>query len=244
MRITLVDLHGSLVDAARAHGWDVELLGYTNVRDVAIEAQTTGYVSPANSLGFMDGGIDYVLSRIMFPGVERRVKAAFAEEGLTNLLGRRYMPIGRAVVVSAIGQPFEEHPPRLVLVAAPTMWLPQDVHKTHNAYSAFYAALTAAAAAGVDRLIVPGLCTGCGMMSASDAIGQMKLAHEDHVGGLPPRFDDAAIVAEQPNYYQNSEFKPIDACKVTRCDSVSPLDTYLSSCQVDDVLARDPCPGR
>ena len=42
MRITLVDLHGSLVDAARAHGWDVELLGYTNVRDVAIEAQTTG----------------------------------------------------------------------------------------------------------------------------------------------------------------------------------------------------------
>lgn len=30
----------------------------------------TYYVSPANSLCFMDGSIDYALSRIIFPNIE------------------------------------------------------------------------------------------------------------------------------------------------------------------------------
>jgi O-acetyl-ADP-ribose deacetylase (regulator of RNase III) len=216
MKVTLVDLHGSLVDAACAQGWaEVELLGYIDVREVGVDSATrvTGYVSPANSLGFMDGGIDYTLSRVMFPGVERRVKAAIAALGCLTLLGRPHLPIGRAVVVPAI-DPVLEDPPRLVVVAAPTMWLPQDVRGTHNAYSAMHAALTAAAAAGVDRLVVPGLCTGCGMMSASEAILQMRAAHGDFCAGRPARFDAERIVAEQPPWYENTEFKPIDPSQV------------------------------
>jgi O-acetyl-ADP-ribose deacetylase (regulator of RNase III) len=34
----------------------------------------TYYVSPANSLCFMDGGIDYALSRIIFQNIEVGVK--------------------------------------------------------------------------------------------------------------------------------------------------------------------------
>jgi O-acetyl-ADP-ribose deacetylase (regulator of RNase III) len=199
MRVTLVDLHGSLVDAARAQGWhgdDVELLAYTDVRDVTLarNAKRTGYVSPANSRGDMDGGIDYTLSRIIFPGVEARVKAAIAAQSSGS---PPRLAIGKAVVVPALDLVFED-PPRLVLIAAPTMSVPQDVHKTHNAYSAMYAALVAAEAAGVDRLIVPGLCTGCGMMGAPEAIKQMRRAHDDFRAGRPARYDAAAIAAEQP----------------------------------------------
>ena len=217
MQVTLVDLHGSLVDEAARQCWDVQLLGYTDVREVALDDEklkrVTGYVSPANSLGFMDGGIDYTLSRIMFPGVEGRVKAAIEAHGIPTMLGRPHLPIGRAVVVPALDLRMED-PPRLVLVAAPTMWLPQDVRGTHNAYSAMHAALTAAKSAGVDRLIVPGLCTGCGMMTAAEAISQMKLAHRDFLDQVPARYDAAEIVEEQPPFYQNTEFKRIDPGRV------------------------------
>jgi O-acetyl-ADP-ribose deacetylase (regulator of RNase III) len=37
----------------------------------------TYYISPANSLCFMDGGIDYALSRIIFPGIEKQLKNVF-----------------------------------------------------------------------------------------------------------------------------------------------------------------------
>jgi hypothetical protein len=39
-----------------------------------IPKRKTYYVSPANSLCFMDGGIDLALSRIIMPGIERKVK--------------------------------------------------------------------------------------------------------------------------------------------------------------------------
>ncbi len=35
----------------------------------------------------------------MFPGVEAAVKAAYAQQKHETLLGRPYLPIGRAVVV-------------------------------------------------------------------------------------------------------------------------------------------------
>jgi O-acetyl-ADP-ribose deacetylase (regulator of RNase III) len=39
-----------------------------------IPTKKTYYVSPANSLCFMDGGFDYALSRIIFPNIEAEVK--------------------------------------------------------------------------------------------------------------------------------------------------------------------------
>lgn len=46
----------------------------------------TYYVSPANSLYFMDGGFDYALSRIIFPNIEIEVKNIVKQIGFTILL--------------------------------------------------------------------------------------------------------------------------------------------------------------
>jgi O-acetyl-ADP-ribose deacetylase (regulator of RNase III) len=205
--VTLIDLHGSLADAARSLGWasagtgTIEALEYKDVREVP-RSPGTAFVSPANSLGFMDGGIDFALSRIMFPGVETAVKAAIAAGGRSTLLGRPFLPIGRAVVV-----PTQVDGVRLV--AAPTMWLPQDVRGTHNAYHATYAALAAATDAGVERLVIPGMGTGCGMLAAEEAVRQMMRAHLDFAAGLPPAYDAAEIEREQPCWYENTEFKVV-----------------------------------
>jgi O-acetyl-ADP-ribose deacetylase (regulator of RNase III) len=215
MRLVLVDLHGSVADAAHKLGWAVdEVLPYTSVADVP-RTPGTAFVSPANALGFMDGGIDYVLSRVMFPGVEQRVKAAFASSGGTTLLGRPYMPIGRAAVVSADADAGGESS-GVRLVAAPTMWMPQDVRGTHNAYHAMYAALSAAAAAAdpIHTLVTSGLCTGCGMMPAEQAVAQMRDAHVDFLAGRAPRYTAEQVAAEQPLLYENTEFKVIDPAAV------------------------------
>jgi O-acetyl-ADP-ribose deacetylase (regulator of RNase III) len=39
-----------------------------------IPTKKTFYVSPANSLCYMDGGIDYPLSRIIMPNIEIKLK--------------------------------------------------------------------------------------------------------------------------------------------------------------------------
>jgi hypothetical protein len=50
----------------------------------------TYYVSPANSLGFMDEGIDISLSRIVFPGIEPKLKKRIDKYCEFNLLGTKF----------------------------------------------------------------------------------------------------------------------------------------------------------
>lgn len=209
-RVTLVDICGSLATAAQAVGWGVNVRAWTDIRDIDI-APGTAFVSPANSLGFMDGGIDYTLSRLMFPGVEARVKRAIADEGVRTLLGRPFLPIGRTVIVPT------QHR-GVSLISAPTMWLPQVVQKTHNPYHAMYAIMRdATSRPEITNVVVPGLCTGCGEMPAEDAVKLMTMAHDDFLAGRPPRWTLQQIVDEQPNYYQNTEFKPVSPADVQHC---------------------------
>lgn len=208
MKITLVDLHGTLVTVAQRIGWsNIELRGWTDIREIKPEPGMA-FVSPANSLGFMDGGIDYVLSRIMFPSIEDKVKAAFKKEGHTSLLGRAYLPIGKAVSVKT--QYSDTY-----LIAAPTMWLPQDVRGTNNAYHAMYAILKEASCnKSIQHIILCGLCTGCGMVIPEEAVRQMYLAFQDFTSGYQPRYSQEQIVQEQPCVYMNTEFKDIQASHV------------------------------
>ena len=52
------------------------------------------YVSPANSFGFMDGGVDKIYSRRMFRDVEDKVKNVITKLGKKSKLGRDYLPVG------------------------------------------------------------------------------------------------------------------------------------------------------
>jgi O-acetyl-ADP-ribose deacetylase (regulator of RNase III) len=208
--VILVDLKADLAQAAAAAGWsNISVMARTDVRDVPL-TPGTAFLSPANSLGFMDGGVDMVYSRAMFPGVEARVKAAIKALGQENFLGRFYLNIGDAVTVPT------QHE-GVSLIAAPTMWLPQYVLGTKNAYHAMRAALSEARRQGVRRLVTPGLCTGVGGMPAEEAVAQMMAAHRDALDGLPSRYDAASIAEEQPHVYGNTEFRRSQGAGPPRC---------------------------
>jgi len=131
-------------------------------------------VSPANSFGRMDGGIDLAYRNHFGLHIERTVRTV-----IENDFGGE-LPVGRAVIVPTGNRRI----PRLVV--APTMRRPGDISETENAYLAMRAALEAVrehnekrAEAPDDRirtLLVPGMGTGVGGMGPSDAADQMKRA--------------------------------------------------------------------
>jgi O-acetyl-ADP-ribose deacetylase (regulator of RNase III) len=133
--------------------------------------------SPANSFGYMDGGIDLVYS--MYFGFE-------LEANLKNLLSERHygeLPVGQAVILST----GHAHIP--FLVSAPTMRVPTSIGGTPNVYLAFRAALIAAlshnanADAPIRSLLVPGFGTGVGKVAPEQAARQMRLAYDAIIRG-------------------------------------------------------------
>jgi O-acetyl-ADP-ribose deacetylase (regulator of RNase III) len=154
--------------------------------DIAADA----VVSPANSFGFMDGGIDAVYTHQFGFALESRLQALLAAEHGGEL------PVGCAVVVET-GSP--EIP---WCVSAPTMRVPEAVSNTANAYLAFRAALRAVLAhnaAGrppIRRVLCPGLATTTGRMPVGRCAAQMRAAWDSVLGEGPPQQGSWHAVAD------------------------------------------------
>lgn len=186
MKLTLVSLDRVfLQEANKLFGPAVT---YTCGDIASVPRNGAVFVSPANSLGIMDGGIDMVLSREMFVGCEKRLKDAIAALGHKTKLGRPYLRVGSATWFM-VG-------PASGFIAAPTMFVPHDVSDTQNAYWAFLATLVAmdriekASDGAVNRLVCTSLCCGVGRMNPKEAAHQMFRAWNDFYAGRIPAETD------------------------------------------------------
>ena len=124
-------------------------------------------VSPANSFGFMDGGVDYAISmrlgwELQFE-LQRQIKALPEGELL----------VGRAMILET-GDELIPH-----LISAPTMRVPMNfnIATSINAYLAMKATLIAAKNhEDINDIAIPGFCTGVGKMHPQIAARQMYQA--------------------------------------------------------------------
>ena len=218
MTIKFISLNQKFVEIAKMYGLDASCM---DIRDYKVERKTY-FVSPANSLGFMDGGYDLALSRDVMPGIERNVKKKIAEVGRTNLLGRKYLPIGSYIIL-------DSDDPLKKLVVSPTMLLPQDVSNTNNAYYSALFALEGITTYDKDDskydIILTSLCCGYGKMDEEKSVLQIFRAIQHYK--LPSKFQfarhwggkwDYSIcepnLSEQPKIYQNTEWFNIDSSEV------------------------------
>lgn len=175
-KIYLIDLDVSLVDA-----WRTQFRQYKDT----VEALSCDYfdipadcmVSPANSFGYMDGGLDRIISYELGDEIEGIVQSAIVKEFYGEI------PVGSALLVDTGSEKWP------YLAVAPTMRVPEDVSTTCNAYSAFRAILLAISKFNatnpkkrVDTLVCSGLGTGIGGMSPETCALQMKLAYESFLG--------------------------------------------------------------
>ena len=154
---------------------------FAGVADVEVRAENIcrvpcdAVVSPANSFGFMDGGLDHLLSERFGWGLEQRVRAAIQARPLGELL------VGEAIVVAT------EDALTPWLICAPTMRVPMRVRTSINAYLAMKALLLAArshlAEIPIETVAVPGLGTGIGQLAPELAAAQMCQAYKEVVLG-------------------------------------------------------------
>lgn len=144
------------------------------------DEKLVGYVSPANSYGYMDGGIDKIYMQ-MFSNIEKNVRSAIQNLPIANYDGNtqnKILPVGHAVKVKANDSS--------VLIAAPTMLYPMDVSDTQNAYEATKAVMECIHDENLEIsvLFLPGMATGVGNMDLGEAMKQMLNAIKDFEGIL------------------------------------------------------------
>jgi len=139
-----------------------------------LKQKADAIVSPANSFGFMDGGLDYYLSKYFGSGLQERLQKTIRKEYDGELL------VGQAVVLETGNKSFP------YLVSAPTMRVPMDISGTINPYLAALAAFTAVEkfnsdSKRINSILVPGMGTGVGKVPFDIAARQMRTAYEHAV---------------------------------------------------------------
>ncbi|MBL8912539.1 MAG: macro domain-containing protein [Archangium sp.] len=146
--------------------------------DAPIDVRADAIISPANSFGFMDGGIDLVYTYTFGPELQNDLQRVLRRDWGGEL------PVGCAVIVPT-GR--SEIP---WCISAPTMRVPHFVGDTVNAYLAFSAALRAVKQHNapnskfkpISRLLTPGLGTAVGRMPVERCARQMRAAWDRFVG--------------------------------------------------------------
>ncbi len=175
MKIVLADLRGKLIQAWQRVGGNKN---YVATHHGSIfEVECGALVSPANSFGFMDGGIDVAISKFFGWQVQERLQKLIQTKHHGELL------VGTAEIVATDDQRIP------YVISAPTMRVPMILQDTVNVYLAVRAVLLLVRygkfedgtdiAEKVSVIAFPGMGTGVGQVSPEVFARQMKRALED-----------------------------------------------------------------
>jgi O-acetyl-ADP-ribose deacetylase (regulator of RNase III) len=196
MDLLLVAQDPRLADAWRRAFADLE--GVSIEEGSILDHPADAVVSPANSFGFMDGGIDAVYLDAFGAGVQTRLRRLIFEKHHGELL------VGNAEIVETDDA---RHP---YLIAAPTMRVPMALPpETVNPYLATRAVMillrhgffaggakaTEPVARHVRRVAFPGMGTGVGRVPHEICARQMRAAIAEYRLGparLPSSWAEAS----------------------------------------------------
>ena len=138
--------------------------------------KTDAIVSPGNSFGFMDGGLDLLISKKLGWEVQSELIKKIDTTALGELL------VGQALSIEVNNK---------IVICAPTMRVPTSEGIPHsvNAYLAMKAILIEGIRnEKITSIAIPGLCTGTGRMPPNIAAKQMKAAFDEIINNKKPEF--------------------------------------------------------
>lgn len=190
MKIILADTNNSVINAWQHY--------FNDCQDVEIfagsifETSCNTIVSPANSFGFMDGGLDLVISNYLGWHVQAKLQAKIKQKHHGELL------VGQAEIIET------EHPSTPYLISAHTMRVPMILNGSVNVYLAMRAILLLIKHGKMDNetpvkevvtaVSISGLGTGVGKVSADICAKQMRTAYNEVIlekGSFPTSWVDA-----------------------------------------------------
>jgi O-acetyl-ADP-ribose deacetylase (regulator of RNase III) len=167
MRILLVDRNPAVVAAWRSLGQEGECADIFTVKGDAL-------VSPANSFGFMDGGIDAAYTAYFGAWLQRFLQDVIRLQFQGELL------VGQATAIHV------DHIAYQWMISAPTMRVPMPILDPNAVYLACRAAVREALRIGVETLVFPGMGTYSGRLDPNIAVRHMLAGIND--GLNPPPF--------------------------------------------------------
>lgn len=171
MLIQLVDRNEEMCDE-----WSTEFMDCDDVIvycDDFFAPETDCIVSPANSFGFMDGGLDGVITRRLGRQTQINVQESIAKRPMNELL------VGEAIIVETGNQEIPW------CISAPTMRVPMILDGTPNAYlaaKAVFNLLRKIQAKNPDiikKVTISGFGTGVGRLPYEVCAKQMKMAYDE-----------------------------------------------------------------
>jgi O-acetyl-ADP-ribose deacetylase (regulator of RNase III) len=178
VQFRFIDINKEITDA-----WEKVFEGVANVEVIhgsIFDHPSDALVSPANSFGFMNGGIDFVISKNLGWHIEKKVQQLICDKYYGELL------VGQADYVTTEHQDFP------YLIAAPTMRTPMATSRGPNVYLCMKAILQVVRygrlpsgqllSNQVRSVAIPGLGTGIGQVNPMVCARQMRIAWEDVVG--------------------------------------------------------------
>jgi O-acetyl-ADP-ribose deacetylase (regulator of RNase III) len=124
-------------------------------------------ISPSNSFGDMQGGIDLVYYNYFGYELEELVQKTILEQKAGELL------VGDSIIIPI------PHYKNMALIVAPTMRVPMNISESVNVYLAFRSILLTLQHTNFKNIIVPGLGTGIGKLSPNISAKQMETAYSN-----------------------------------------------------------------
>jgi O-acetyl-ADP-ribose deacetylase (regulator of RNase III) len=178
MKLTLIGIQAALCDAWMREfaGTDVEVIQGDFRERFAHDC----IVSPANSFGLMDGGIDLAYVQFFGEALQRVVRSSI------DMRYRGEQPVGTSLIV-----PIPER--ACFLAHTPTMRVPMCIHGTDAVYVAMRAVLLEVIEHNLEcypaikSVMCPGLGTGAGGVPADVAAKHMRLAYDSVMS--PPQIN-------------------------------------------------------
>jgi O-acetyl-ADP-ribose deacetylase (regulator of RNase III) len=181
IKIILAAVEVELADAWERYCGDLDFVSVH--RGSILEVTCDAVVSPANSFGFMDGGIDRIYSNYFGWQIQEKLQKLIVSKHHGELL------VGSAEIVET------DRVPISYLIAAPTMRVPMILKDSVNPYLAARATLLLIKhgifetgilagekiADAIQVVAFPGLGTGVGRVSPDICAKQMRMAIEDVV---------------------------------------------------------------
>lgn len=165
MKIQLIDINENMIKC-----WHDQFDDCENVvihQGDIFSLSTDCIVSPANSFGFMDGGLDYIISQKFGWGLQKELQSSIKNTPLGEIL------VGDTAFITTSNKDIP------YLISAPTMRLPMIIKDTVNVYLAAKGIFTVLQKNNhlIKTVTISGLGTGAGGLDPSVCAKQMREAY-------------------------------------------------------------------
>lgn len=123
------------------------------------------FVSPANSFGHMDGGIDLYYTECFGWHLQERLQKKIKETCNFNEL-----LVGQAISIETDNANFP------IMISAPTMRMPEKGIPVYNVFLSARAAIYKALELKLNKIVMPGMGTGVGAVPTLEAAAAIRSA--------------------------------------------------------------------